>query len=49
MEERKRGGDAGDLWEWGIGDEMLAGKYPAETGKIEGLDMKVVVGHVGTA
>ena len=41
--------EAGDLWEWGTGDEMFVGKYPAETGKIEGLDMKVVAGHVGTA
>ena len=40
---------AGDLWEWGTGDEIFVGKYPAETGKIEGLDMKVVAGHVGTA
>lgn len=41
--------DAGDLWEWGTGDEMFTGKYPAETGEIKGLDMKVVAGHVGTA
>lgn len=41
--------DAGDLWEWGTGDDIFVGKYPAETGKIEGLDMKVVAGHVGTA
>lgn len=41
--------DAGDLWEWGTGDEMFVGKFPAETGKIEGLDMKVVAGHVGTS
>lgn len=41
--------EAGDLWEWGTGDEMFVGKYPAETGKIEGLDLKVVAGHVGTA
>ena len=40
---------AGDLWEWGTGDEIFVGKYPAETGKIEGLDMKVVAGHVGTS
>lgn len=40
---------AGDLWEWGTGDEIFVGKYPAETGKIEDLDMKVVAGHVGTA
>lgn len=41
--------EAGDLWEWGTGDEFFVGKYPAETGKIEGLAMKVVAGHVGTA
>lgn len=41
--------EAGDLWEWGTGDEIFVGKYPAETGKIEGLAMKVVAGHVGTA
>lgn len=40
---------AGDLWEWGTGDEVFTGKYPAETGQIEGLDMKVVAGHIGTA
>ena len=41
--------DAGDLWEWGTGEDMFISKYPVETGKIEGLDMKVVAGHVGTA
>ncbi len=41
--------EAGDLWQWGTSDEIFVGKYPAETGKIEGLDMKVVAGHVGTA
>ena len=41
--------EAGDLWEWGTGDEIFVGKYPAETGKIKDLDMKVVAGHVGTA
>ena len=41
--------EAGDLWEWGTGDEMFVGKYPAETGKIEGFRIKVVAGHVGTA
>ncbi len=41
--------EAGDLWEWGTGEEIFVGKYPAETGKIEGLDMKVIAGHVGTA
>ena len=41
--------DAGDLWEWGTGDEIFTGKYPAQTGQIEGLDMKIVAGHIGTA
>ncbi|MGN0424958.1 MAG: metallophosphoesterase [Acetatifactor sp.] len=41
--------EAGDLWEWGTGDELFVGKYPAETGRIEGIEMKVVAGHVGTA
>lgn len=41
--------EAKDMWEWATGDEMFVGKYPAEIGKIEGLDMKVVAGHVGTA
>lgn len=42
--------EAGDLWEWGTGDETFVGKYPAETGIIDGLDgIKVVAGHVGTA
>ena len=40
--------DAGDMWEWATGDDIFTGKYPAETGKIEGLDMKVVAGHIGT-
>ena len=40
--------DAGDMWEWATGDDIFVGKYPAETGKIEGLDMKVVAGHIGT-
>ncbi len=41
--------EAGDMWEWGTSEEIFTSKYPAETGKIEGLDMKVVAGHVGTA
>lgn len=41
--------DAGDLWEWGTGEDTFVGKYPAETGKVEGLDMKIIAGHVGTA
>lgn len=41
--------DAGDLWEWCTGEDLFIGKFPAETGKIEGLDMKIVAGHVGTS
>lgn len=41
--------EAGDLWEWGTGEEIFVGKYPAETGQIPDLDMKIVAGHVGTA
>lgn len=41
--------DAGDLWEWSTSDEIFTFKYPADVGKIPGLDMKVVAGHVGTA
>lgn len=41
--------DAGDLWEWGTGEEIFTGKYSAQTGQIEGLDMKIVAGHIGTA
>ena len=41
--------EAGDLWEWGTGDDVFTSKYPAETGQITDLEMKVVAGHVGTA
>lgn len=41
--------DSGDMWEWCTSEDIYIGKYPAEVGKIEGLDMKVVAGHVGTA
>lgn len=41
--------DAGDLWEWETDDDIFTGKYPAQTGQIEGLNEKVVAGHVGTA
>lgn len=41
--------DAGDLWEWVTGDETFTGKYPAQTGQIEGINEKVVAGHVSTA
>ena len=41
--------EAGDLWEWGTGEETFVGKFPAQTGKIEGIESKVVAGHVGTS
>ena len=41
--------DAGDLWDWATGDNIFTGKFPAQTGKIEGLDKKVVAGHIGTS
>jgi len=31
----------GDMWEWETSDDIYTSKYPAETGRIEGLDMKV--------
>ena len=40
--------DAGEYWESCTGENTFLWKYPAETGKIESLDMKVVAGHVGT-
>ena len=36
------------LWEWGTGEHLYTSKYPAETGKIENFDMKIVAGHIGT-
>lgn len=41
--------EAGDLWEWGTNDYWFTDKYPADTGKIEGLDKMIIAGHVGTA
>lgn len=41
--------NSGDMWEWSTSDDVYTSKFPAETGKIHGLDMKVVAGHVGTA
>ena len=35
-------------WEWGTGEHFYTSKFPAETGKIEKFDMKIVAGHVGT-
>lgn len=41
--------EAGEDWEWGTSDEIFTAKYPASIGKINGLDIKVVAGHVGTS
>ena len=41
--------EAGDMWEWETSDDIYTSKYPAETGKIDGLDMKVVAGHIYTS
>ena len=41
--------ETGDMWELGTSDEIFTSKYPVETGKIQGLEMKVVAGHIGTA
>lgn len=41
--------DAGEFWEWATGEDLFVNKYPAETGKIEGLDSKIVAGHVATS
>lgn len=38
-----------DWWELGTVEYIYTSKSYAETGKIEGLDMKVVAGHVSTA
>ena len=40
--------DAGDLWEWGTNDYYFTDKYPADIGKVEGLDKMIIAGHVGT-
>lgn len=41
--------ETGEDWEWSTDDDVFTSKYPAETGQIPDLDMKVVAGHVGTA
>ena len=38
----------GSMWEWETSDDIYTSKYPAETGKIDGLDMKVVAEGVET-
>ncbi len=35
-------------WESGTSEHYFTGKFPAETGKIENFDMKIVAGHIGT-
>lgn len=40
--------EAGEDWEWGTSDETFTSKYPADLGKVEGLDKKIVAGHIGT-
>lgn len=39
---------ADGLWEFGTSEYFFTEKFPAETGKIDGLDMKIVAGHIGT-
>ena len=39
---------ADGLWEYGTSECLFTEKYPAQIGKIEGFDMKIVAGHIGT-
>lgn len=39
----------GDLWELGTDDYTYTNKFPADIGKIDGLDMKIVAGHIHTS
>lgn len=41
--------EAGDAWEFSTAEETFLGKFPAETGEIEGISEKVVAGHVYTS
>lgn len=41
--------DVGEMWGRLTEDKTFVSKYPAEIGKIENLDKKVVAGHVCTA
>lgn len=41
--------EMGDNWEWGTDERTFTDKYPAEVGLVEGLDMKIVAGHVYTS
>lgn len=36
-------------WEYGTSEYIFTGKFPAEIGKIENFDIKIVAGHVGTS
>lgn len=40
--------EAEDLWEWGTDDYTFTEKYPAQIGRFYN-DMKIIVGHIGTA
>lgn len=40
---------AGEFWEWETLEDLFVNKYPAEIGRIEGLDKKVVAGHIATS
>lgn len=40
---------AGDLWELSTDDYTYTNKFPADLGKVEGLDMKIVAGHIHTS
>ena len=41
--------EAGEYWKVGTADEVFTMKYPASIGSINGLDKKIVAGHVTTA
>lgn len=40
---------AGDLWELSTDDYTYTNKFPADLGKVEGFDMKIVAGHIHTS
>lgn len=40
---------AGDLWELSTDDYTYTNKFPADLGKVEGLEMKIVAGHIHTS
>lgn len=40
--------EAGDLWELGTNDYYFTDKYPADIGRVEGLDKNIIAGHIGT-